>query len=524
MKSTVLFFCFAIVLPGFRYAGGARILGIFPLQGKSHFNFHTEVMKSLADAGHRVDVVSHFPLSKPHANYTDIISLAGSGMVVLNNMGYEMLATIAGGSLKELTDIAGTEVCRFMEKPEMRNLIENPPNDPKYDLVIVEYFVANCYFAFGRHLNVPLIALSSASIMPLANEELGNPDDPAYIFELNERPISGITFWQRLHNTVITIFSKITLSYYLKEQNALVKKYFGPDMPGVDVLARDISLLIVNTHHVIHGIRPLTPAIVSAAGIHIHDDKNPLPRDLQKWLDESKDGFVYMSFGSMVRMETFPKEFLGEVYAAFEKIAPLRVLLKIAKPEELPAGLPKNVLTRPWLPQIGVLKHKNIKAFISHGGLGGVLESLRYSVPLIGLPLFGDQLTTIAACANREIALKLDYKKLTSEELASAVKKIVYDPKYKKNMIVLSEEFMDRLNSPQETSVFWIEYILKHGADSLRSPAVQLTWWQTELLDVYGFIIGVILLAIYAVKLIVSKILRTIFKTNGPAKSSKKTN
>ena len=78
-------------------------------------------------------------------------------------------------------------------------------------------------------------------------------------------------------------------------------------------------------------------------------------QEVKKFLDESKDGFIYFSFGSMVRIETFPKPVLDIFYNTFKKIAPVRVLMKIAKPEKLPPGLPSNVITYHWLPQVQVL-------------------------------------------------------------------------------------------------------------------------------------------------------------------------
>lgn len=80
---------------------------------------------------------------------------------------------------------------------------------------------------------------------------------------------------------------------------------------------------------------------------------------MQKWLDESKDGCIYVSFGSMVRLETFPKPIVQSFYGSFKKIAPVRVLMKIAKPEDLIPGLPSNVMTKSWLPQEQVLSKQH---------------------------------------------------------------------------------------------------------------------------------------------------------------------
>lgn len=63
----------------------------------------------------------------------------------------------------------------------------------------------------------------------------------------------------------------------------------------------------------------------------------------------------------MVRIETYPAATLEIFYETFKKIAPVRVLLKITDPKLLPPGLPKNVMTSPWLPQVAILSefHNN---------------------------------------------------------------------------------------------------------------------------------------------------------------------
>lgn len=48
-----------------------RILGLFPHPGLSHFHFFHPVMRTLAEAGHEVTVVSQFPNKDPIENYKD---------------------------------------------------------------------------------------------------------------------------------------------------------------------------------------------------------------------------------------------------------------------------------------------------------------------------------------------------------------------------------------------------------------------------------------------------------------------
>lgn len=72
-------------------------------------------------------------------------------------------------------------------------------------------------------------------------------------------------------------------------------------------------------------------------------------------MDDSKDGVVYFTLGSMVIVESLMKEQILSLYASFAKISPVRVLIKIKDQTKLPPGLPDNVRTMSWIPQIPVL-------------------------------------------------------------------------------------------------------------------------------------------------------------------------
>lgn len=76
-----------------------------------------------------------------------------------------------------------------------------------------------------------------------------------------------------------------------------------------------------------------------------------------------------------------------------------------------------------------------------------------------------------------------------------------------------------------DTATWWIEYVIRHGSNVLRSPALDLAWWQIDLLDVYA-----VLLLITAVSILISiRILRFAIKKlvalrSGKVRHSKKTN
>ena len=91
-------------------------------------------------------------------------------------------------------------------------------------------------------------------------------------------------------------------------------------------------------------------------------------------------------------------------------------------------GQPKNVFISKWLPQDDVLAHPNIKLFISHCGMGGVVEAQYHGVPIIGLPLFAEQSTNAQSVEREGWGKTLDYATLTEESLRRAISEVLNNP------------------------------------------------------------------------------------------------
>ncbi|XP_046836138.1 uncharacterized protein LOC124431841 [Vespa crabro] len=476
---------------------GYKILGVFPINGKSHWVMMEAIMKGLAERGHQVDVITHFKSRYNNPNYREII-LENTMGIAVNNLTAKEIALFGSMNLERLTYMAGFKLCELLEQPQLQKIIKNPAENPPYDLVITELFVAHCYLAFGRHLNLPIVGMMSSPFHDWTSHFIGVPTETAYVPNILSGYSQQMTFWQRLINTITIYYLQIQMDYYTNKQTELIKKHFGMETTIKDLFDK-LSLVLVNSHHSVHGIRSFPQSVIEVGGLHLSNDIDPLSPEVQKWLDESKHGCVYFTFGSMVRIETFPKELMEIFYKAFEKIAPVRVLMKVAKKEELLPGLPKNVMTQSWFSQIPILKHKNTRAFITHGGLMGTTESIYCGVPMIGIPLFGDQKINIQNYVDRKIAISLDsFQEITEEKLTNALETILNDPSYMKNVKKLSKTFADRPQSAMDTAIYWIEYVIKHG-NILQSPAIHLPWWQKNLFDVYGVILLGIIITLYII-------------------------
>lgn len=75
-------------------------------------------------------------------------------------------------------------------------------------------------------------------------------------------------------------------------------------------------------------------------------------QDLQKFLDESKDGVVYVNFGSNVRSSELPEEKTNAFVNVFRKLKQT-VLWKWE--DDRFWAKPNNLIIRKWLPQKEIL-------------------------------------------------------------------------------------------------------------------------------------------------------------------------
>ncbi|XP_035737138.1 UDP-glucuronosyltransferase-like isoform X3 [Vespa mandarinia] len=496
------------------YSQGYRILGIFAFQAKSHFVMFEALMKNLANKGHQIDAITSFHLKKPFVNITELVVITPQ-MKLVNNISYEQMKTLLTVlPVKAIANMGGIEVCEYLGRPEIQKLLRNPPKNPPYDVILIEILGAHCLAIFGHLFNVPVIGISSCTLYPWHNHIIGNPENLAILPNNLLNFNNPMNFWQRTYNFLHTVFNKIYFDHLTKYQDEQIRKYVGPNLPSVRQLEKNISMILVNSYFTLNGIRPLTQAHIEVGGLHIQDDGSELSPELQKCLDENKDGFVYFTFGSMIKIESFPRKILDIFYKSFERISPVNILMKIPNPKELPPGLPKNVHTLPWIPQLKVLQHPNAKAFITHGGLMGTQEAISCGVPMIGVPIFGDQFSNVANYVKKNIAIKLDYENLSQDDMDAALNEILNNSTYRKAARKVAQKFIDRPLKAIDTANYWIEYIVKYGWDALRSPAMDLNWWENDLLDVYTFLLLIIVILIYITIRLIQIFLSTILSNS----------
>lgn len=242
-------------------------------------------------------------------------------------------------------------------------------------------------------------------------------------------------------------------------------------------------------------------------------------QELEEFIAGSGDaGFVYFSMGSSVKAANMP-EYLRRLLMRVFRQLPQRVLWKWEAEDDM-QDLPANVKLARWLPQQDLLGktrsnlrrlshsplllsgHPKIRAFVTHGGLLSMFETVYHGVPIVTLPVFCDHDSNAAKAEADGYAVKLDLSTLTAETLLRAVRKVIHDPKYREEVRRRQFLLRDQKETPLEKAVYWTEYVLRHkGARHLQSPARDMGVVQYYLLDVMVILAMLCVVAWHAVKL-----------------------
>ena len=75
------------------------------------------------------------------------------------------------------------------------------------------------------------------------------------------------------------------------------------------------------------------------------------------------------------------------------------------------------------------LAHPKVKVFITHGGGLSCQESVYHGVPLIALPIFGDQPKNGEWIQNNGLGFHLVWEKITLDIVLNTLKEVIYNPK-----------------------------------------------------------------------------------------------
>ncbi|XP_002014736.2 UDP-glucuronosyltransferase 1-1 [Drosophila persimilis] len=504
-------------------ARGANILGLFSSHSPSHLIVHMSVVKALAEAGHNVTVVS---MQKPKVMHKNIHLIVVPVKEEQERVLEAQLATMAGqknsivSTLNRLMNDMNVMIdaqADLLSDPRFQRIYET-----KFDLMILGYFINDFQLGVAAKLQVPVIIDWMNAPIPIIDVFTGNPTEVSYVPNMATFAEQPMSLLKRAENLAKYLF----ITYMTHKLDSRVTRHFNNNFGGekglrsLEEMRKNISLAFVNSHLISEGpIRPLVPAIVEIGGIQVKDTADPLPKDIDQFLQQSPDGAILLSLGSNIKSTAVKPELIQIIYKVLSGIN-RNVIWKWEDLEKTP-GNSTNILYKNWLPQDDILAHPNTKLFITHAGKGGITEAQYHGVPMVALPIFGDQLGNAVQMERSGYGLALDLLSITEESFRTALNEVLENDKYRQTISKFSSMYRDRPMTARETVVYWTDYVLRHrGAPHLQSPVVHMSFIELFNLDLYALLISVLVIILVLIRLTVRFAWN---KLQGKAKSSPKT-
>ena len=345
-----------------------------------------------------------------------------------------------------------------------------------FDFVIVDHAMM-AYFLIPYKLGKPYAYLGVDCMASLRRI----PIMPSYVPGVMTSYTDNMNFVERTMNFLFHLgFTFYDFGGY-EESRAFV-----PERPvvGYNEFFLNASLCLLVRDNVIDFIKPLMPDVIPVANLMAREAK-PLPADLQSYMNQSTNGVVLVSFGTMVA--EVPPEVIDKMLKAFQNLDH-NVIFRYPSPADL-TNVPPNVRVMSWMPQNDLLADSNMKLFITHCGMSSIVETFYHGVPVIGFPHNIDQFSNAALAKSKGIGEVLAIHDFTSEELQTFINSVISDQKYRSAAKKLSTVFKDTLVHAPRDPVYWIEHVIKFGDHHLRSRAREMPMYQYLMIDVIAFLV-----------------------------------
>lgn len=361
--------------------------------GYSHTTFMGRIADILQEAGHDVTVLH--PLWEPE----HVAAVSSSAKKMLFSLPRELSSELQPRRLR-VWDISSNSItdqlrllsahtnlqiraCELLlaDNHTMQTLMRE-----HFDAGITE-MLGTCGFGVFNKIGVGhMIATSALGILDSIGQFFDVPKlpsiAPSFLLPYSDR----MDFFERTTNFVVSIIADL-ISLAIASKYKEVWSRYGVSVDDADYISK-MNYLLSNSDEFLEFARPTTPKIVHIGGVVLQEPV-PLQPDLQRIINQSRKGVVYISFGSITPTLEMPSRIRNAILEVAKENTEIDFIWKIDEGDEI-AGSP-NLHTFKWVPQQSLLAHTNLVCFVSHAGLNSVLELTRGGKASILVPIFGDQ-------------------------------------------------------------------------------------------------------------------------------------
>lgn len=154
-----------------------------------------------------------------------------------------------------------------------------------------------------------------------------------------------------------------------------------------------------------------------------------------------------------------------------------------------------------WVPQRAILNHSNVCLYLSHCGASSTMEAVYHGIPVVAMPVYGDQLANGKRLEAAGVGINMDRKNFTAEELSTNIQTLVRDEQGSFARNVLRLHRIASANSRRKhVAADRIEEVMydaellssdRAGKDvarrpmHLQTPDCRMSWVKANNLDLY---------------------------------------
>ncbi|EGD73904.1 hypothetical protein PTSG_05600 [Salpingoeca rosetta] len=218
---------------------------------------------------------------------------------------------------------------------------------------------------------------------PFISIQYGVPIPLATVPHMGTKYSPEMTFPQRLHNAVIFAIDYYIRWFIIEPKANEFRAQLGLSGSFFKTF-HNVTDVIYQTDFAFEFPRLITPSVRMVGPILPEPAVPVQDANIRDILDNAEHGVVLVSFGTIARLEDDQAEMLANAFGKLKQ----KVIWKFNGNRPKVAD---NTLLVDWVEQNNVLGHPNVRAFVAHGGANGILEAAYHGVPLIGFPLFADQ-------------------------------------------------------------------------------------------------------------------------------------
>ena len=456
---------------------------MIPFPFTSHTKYHTHVARALSTLGHEVWLTMPTYLSEK--GHLDTSGFNVIPFETLPNMEADALRSLSGNYFegKPVDVFAFLHICKdTLDAMLINETFLATIRDKNPDLIVLDNLPSSYAMAvLPYRLGKPFAFLGSSYFAQMQRIPFSPAEIPVNIFPYSNR----MTFFQR----VATVLMYMLMAVYNPSMPTDAVSTYAPEMPylPLDRLVAQAELWLVEMDHILDYPKPTLPNVKLIGGTACGPAKR-LPPEFRSFMDDAPQGVVIVSFGSYVL--DLPEDISDKILHVL-----LQLPMKSVFRSKLTSPDPEKILTSPWIPQNDLLGHPNTKVFVSHCGKNGQYEALYHAVPVVATPMFMDQAYNVERVRVKGFAEVLDLRTCSADQLTSAILRVAREPGYKQAVTKYSRLFRQLYGTPMETAAFWLDHVMEHGGDYMRSAGQEMPFYQFLLLDVLLFLVSVLALA-----------------------------